>query len=82
MFLQAWTANLSDKEAEELVSKLKMAEEVFDRLSFILDQRMKSSIDEQHSSKRYESPNWALFQADAIGYQRALKMVKDLISER
>lgn len=80
--LKTWTAGLSPEEEKELVKHLKGCSMVFERLSSILDQRVKGSVDKQLSSNLYELPNWALVQADAIGYQRALKEVITLIKER
>lgn len=80
--LKTWTANLSGNEKEELVSQLKACQPVLDRLSSILDQRTEASVSKQLSSVTYESPSWALVQADAIGYQRALKEIRELLKER
>ena len=80
--LKTWTANLSPEEEKEFAIKLREASDVFERLSSILDQRVKSLVSKQISSNTYDSPSWAYIQADAIGYQRAIQEVLELIKER
>jgi hypothetical protein len=80
-FLKAWTANLSPDEVKRLVSQLRESDTIRERLISILDQRMRASVNDQHSSKNYDSPNWAYKQADAVGYQRAMKEVINLLTE-
>jgi hypothetical protein len=81
-YLKTWTAGLKPEEVNELVKQLEGAQPIWERLSSILDQRVKASVDKQLSFSTYESPNWAYVQADAVGYQRAIKEILELIKER
>ena len=81
-YLKDWTQGLSEEDSREVVQKLKQAEFVLTKLSDILDQRVRSSVNGQRSQSNYDSPSWALLQADKIGYQRALTEVIELIRER
>ena len=81
-FLKAWTANLPSQEADELVKLLGEASRVRERLTSILDQRIEGSVSEQLKKSAYDCPNWAYAQADAIGYQRALREVIELLALR
>lgn len=82
MVIHTWTAGLSKEEAAALVRRLKDSEEVFLRLSYILDQRLKDSVNKQMASQSYDKPSWPYFQADCVGYQRAMKEILTLITER
>ena len=79
---KSWTTGLSPEEAKELNYKLKNSGTVLSRLSSILDQRLKNSADTQLSQSNYNSPSWALQQADSIGYQRAMKEVMTFLQEK
>jgi hypothetical protein len=81
-YVKTWTTNLSPEEADELVLHLKGADTVLERLHSILDQRIEDSESKQCSEKAYDCPNWTYKQADAMGYQRALRMVQELITKR
>ena len=50
------------------------------RLSQLLEEKIDVSLSSTRSKVSYETPNWALLQADAVGYQRALQEVISLIS--
>lgn len=49
------------------------------RLLEILEKKMKESWNSSISEDGYESPNWALKQADARGYERAMREIMSLI---
>jgi hypothetical protein len=49
-----------------------------DRLEFNLDEKVKDS----ESTKHYLDKDWALYQADSMGYRRALREVLNLFTDR
>lgn len=49
------------------------------RLQELLDKKMKESWASSISKDGYECANWALKQADARGYERALKEISSLL---
>lgn len=50
-----------------------------ERLKLLLEEKIDSKRREVRNSNTYESPSWALVQADAIGYEKALFEVISLI---
>lgn len=49
------------------------------RLKELLEDKIEAARSSRRGSSTYDSPNWALLQADAIGYERALYEVISLI---
>lgn len=45
----------------------------------VLESKMDANRRSQISKANYDSPSWALTQADAIGYQRAMKELTELL---
>lgn len=76
----SWTKGMNVKEKEEMSSSFSSS--AFLRMRAIelckekIDVCRKASI----SSDAYESPNWAFKQADAVGYQRAMQEIINLLS--
>lgn len=50
------------------------------RLETLLAEKIKTRRKEIVSVDAYQSPSWAYLQADAIGYERAMKEIISLIS--
>lgn len=49
------------------------------RLKEMLEDKIASARNQSRKESSYESPNWALMQADTIGYERALSEVISII---
>lgn len=49
------------------------------RLTQILEDKKESNMKGCLSKDNYDSPNWAMIQADNIGYQRALEEIIKLL---
>jgi len=49
------------------------------RLIELLEKKMRESWTSSISQEGYDSPNWALKQADARGYERAMREILSLI---
>lgn len=49
------------------------------RLNELLEKKMRESWSSSVSKEGYDSPNWALKQADARGYERAMREILSLI---
>lgn len=49
------------------------------RLKEILEEKIEAKRGDVRKNNTYDSPSWALVQADAIGYERALSEVISLI---
>lgn len=78
----SWLSGVKDASVKkELRANYMTSKMVRERLTEMLDTKLSSSIRASRSSESYDSPNWALKQADATGYQRALEEVKSLLED-
>jgi len=78
----SWLSGIKDASVKkELRSNFLASKMVRERLAEMLDAKLNSSVRASRSSESYDSPNWALKQADATGYQRALEEVKSLLED-
>jgi hypothetical protein len=67
-----WFAGLSNPDRMILTGLLESNNKVLDKLVEICYNMIKDS---ELDSSDFETPNWALRQADKVGYRRALKQV-------
>lgn len=77
---KTWIVNVNQELAEEIRGNFKSSALVRERLTAILNERIASKRNEVTAKTSYESPSWAFYQADALGYERALNEVISLIS--
>lgn len=78
----SWLSGIKDASVKkELRSNFIASKMVRERLKEMLDAKLSSSIRSSRSAESYDSPNWALKQADSAGYQRALEEVKSLLDD-
>jgi hypothetical protein len=75
-----WTKGLDADKAADLKAAFQASTVVRSRLKEILHEKEASKMSARTSEKDYESPNWALLQADAVGYTRCLKEILSIIS--
>lgn len=76
-----WTAGITDKaRADEIRQSFKSSIVMRKRLMELLEKRMKASWTDSLLEDAYDTPNWALKQADARGYERAMREIFKLIS--
>lgn len=68
----AWLAGLEGEEKERFAQYLAGNNKVLDKLSEICYNMIRNT---EIDSSDYNNPNWALSQADKIGYRRALKSI-------
>ena len=52
------------------------------RLIEVLEEKYQVAAKDRLSSSGYESPGWAHYQADAIGYARALQEIMKILEEK
>lgn len=75
-----WLNGIKDADRKTEIRQSFMASIVMrKRLLEILEKKMKESWASSLSEEGYESPNWALKQADARGYERAMREITSLI---
>jgi len=69
-----WFANNDDK--EKVKQDIALAHNAFKRLSVILNNKLK-----ENTTKSYDKASWPFYQADTLGWNRALTEVLKLIKE-
>lgn len=78
----SWTKGLDKQKASDIRQKFKESSLILARLKVMLAK----SIEEKRSAStletNYESPNWAYIQADRVGYERALRDVMELLTDK
>lgn len=72
-------AGLTKEKATEVRSEFIHSVHLRERLIDVLNVKKASLRSEVTSKTSYESPSWAFFQADAIGYERAIDEVISLL---
>ena len=75
-----WTKGLTEQQDADLRLQLKASTNIFERLGQLLQEDIASVVKVQESRGLYESPNWAMHQADNIGEIRAYKRILRLIN--
>lgn len=76
----SWTSGLSAQQKEEVMSNFVHSSLVRERLTAILNGKIESTDKELVTKELYDSPSWALRQADGTGYKRALLEVISLLT--
>ncbi len=72
-----------DKEANaEFIGRCKANEDLFGAFALMYEKKLTAHKADILSPKHYEKASWALFQADSVGYQRALEEFIDLLKEK
>jgi hypothetical protein len=77
----SWLNGLDQKAQQELKADYISAKYVRARLTKLLEDKIKESYNSAIAKVTYESPSWALYQADNVGFERALKEVISLIAD-
>lgn len=70
---------LSDTQREGVKEDLKFARKYLNTLVARLDKEYESKVKESEAEFNFESPNWALKQAELMGYRRAIRRVLEII---
>lgn len=52
------------------------------RMVVMLDEMLEAEANAKHSDDAYDNPSWAYKQADSIGYIRAVKKLRSVLTER
>lgn len=75
----SWTQGLTKEKAEEIRREYASSGILRERLAALITSKMDVSRSNARAKNKYESPSWGYLQADAIGYERALSEIIDLI---
>lgn len=76
-----WTKDLDAEKTREVGREFKEATLLRRRLTTILSDKLRQKHSESRSKDGYANPNWAYFQADAIGYERALTEILSILED-
>ena len=74
------TKGLDKDEAKEITMSFASSLIVRKRLIHLLESRIEEGRRVTSGKELYESPNWAMRQADQIGYERAMRELISLLS--
>lgn len=75
-----WTKGLNPQQEVQANADFVGAAGFRERLRVLLEAKANDARKASRSGNAYDNPNWALVQADAIGYEKALFEVISLIS--
>lgn len=70
---------LSDTQVESVNSELGFARRYLNTLVARLEKELSDKIKEDENLINYENNNWALLQAERLGYRRAIRKVIEII---
>ena len=76
---QAWIQGLDATQEEDIRGSYTAAFLVRQRMELLLGDRITASNKQLASKNLFESPNWALVQAEGRGYERALHEIVQLL---
>lgn len=76
----SWTKGLTPEQVTEVRKDFQASAILRRRLKELCEEKMDASYAVSASKDAYANPNWAYLQADARGYERALKEIISLIS--
>lgn len=70
----------SNKEQEEAVKEdMQFTRRYLNLLTARVEKEIEDAIKESEAEFNYDNPNWALKQAELLGYRRAFRKVKEII---
>ena len=69
---KAWTENKREFEESKAFRRL---------LSALLEEKLRVKHAESRAKDGYANPNWAYFQADAIGFERAITEILSILED-
>lgn len=76
------TAGLKGQQLDDVKQEFASSPHLRQRLNEVLEAKIESQRTFATSKERYDSPSWAMIQADSIGYERALREVISLLSSK
>lgn len=74
-----WIKGLDDQQRADIKPQLLASKNILDRLSLLIQDDIESCIKAQEARDSYDSPSWAMYQADTIGEIRAYKKILRLL---
>ena len=75
----SWTQGLDKSEKADIKAYFEQGLLLRRRLSQLVDAKINTTLKGDVLASSYDNPNWALKQADSVGYRRALSEVLSLL---
>lgn len=75
-----WTNGLAQEKKEEMRKEFEASALLRSRLKKLLADKADAKRKKNTLEVSYDNPNWALLQADSVGYERAISEIISLIS--
>lgn len=72
------TRNVSGEKLEIIEESFAEAKTFLTELQSLMEARLAEKVKASEANQNYESPSWALIQADNVGYRRALREIMNL----
>lgn len=72
------TRGKSEEKIEILEDSFQASTSFLKELKALLESRIENKIKESENSTNYETPSWSEYQADSIGYRRAIREILNL----
>lgn len=76
---QSLTQGLEGLQASEIEVEWQHSQVLRRRLVALLNKKQEDMLKKRRSESVYDSPNWSLLQADAVGYERAMSEIISLL---
>lgn len=76
------TNKVSPSDRDALTQRFVSSEDILVIIKEVLQSKLQSDITARRSISSYSFPAWSEYQADGVGYQRALTEVIDLLTFR
>lgn len=77
---RSWTLGIKDAErVKDIKQEYASSAILRERLQEMLDKMQESARRQNISEMSYDNPNWALKQADYVGYMRAFEEIKNIL---
>lgn len=77
--IESWTRNLEPQLVTDITQNFKESLVMRKRLKQMLVDKIEETRSANLTRDKYDCPNWAYLQADAVGYERALKYLISVI---
>lgn len=77
----SWTQGVGKELSIDITQNFKESLVMRRRLCQLIDKKLQDSWVTSASSTSYDNPNWPYLQADARGYERALREIISLVSD-
>lgn len=76
------TKGLDENKAGEVLQEFAASALLRERVIAVLNEKVATTRTTSRSKDRYTEPSWALYQADSIGYERAIYEAISLLSNK